>query len=356
MIFVPSEQLKPGMVLAKEVNISKGNNFKFVLLTNGQMLSDAYINKIKSYDIYGAYIQNDGFEDLNVKPILNDEIKNKTIKSIKKIFNNTEKGIRKVGPAEINEISKIVDELISELNTKKDLSYNLGEFKNHDNYTYTHCLSVSLLSILTGISLGLSKKMLHDLGMSALLHDIGKMVIPLEIINKPSKLSKEEFNIMKEHPLNGVKQLQNLVSNDILQGIETHHENLDGSGYPYGKKEKDISLYGKIISICDVYDALTSRRAYRNPCIPSEAIEYLMGCVGSKFDYEIMTIFLKNITAYPVGTLVRLSNGKTCVVVKNYKENIMRPLVRVIHSNNTAGENIDLYNDLNYLNVTIVSK
>lgn len=354
MIFVNSEQLKSGMVIAKDINIFSGINFNSTLLTKGQALNITYINKIINHNISGIYIEDNSLSDVTIEPLINDNIKVRTLNTIKNIFSQVNKGVEKLNEFEVTQISDIVVDLTDEVIATKNLSFNMTEFKNHDYYTYQHSLSVSVLSILTGISLNMSKDELHKLGMSAMFHDIGKMIVPIDIINKPGKLTNQEFEVIKSHPITGVKLLGNLVSDDILSGIESHHECLDGSGYPYGKK--NISLFGRIIAICDVYDALTSERSYRNACIPNEAIEYLMGCSDTKFDYDILSNFLKNIIAYPVGSIVNLSNGITSIVIKNYPENIMRPLVQVLNLDNTAGSYMDLFNDAKYMNITIVDR
>lgn len=201
--------------------------------------------------------------------------------------------------------------------------------------------------------MGLSENILHDLGMVGLLHDIGKTLIPIEIVNKPGKLTPKEFEIMKTHPSKAIEILKNLVSEDILNGIESHHEKFDGTGYPNKKLKDKIPLYGRITAICDVYHALSSDRSYRKTCFPNEVIEYLMGCVDSHFDYEILKVFLKNVIAFPAGSFVKLSNDKTAIVIKNYSENIMRPIVRIINPNNTSGDEIDLLHDARFMNITI---
>ena len=206
----------------------------------------------------------------------------------------------------------------------------------------------------TGISLRMSERQLHDLGMAGLLHDIGKMTIPVSILNKPGKLTDEEYEIMKSHPINAAELLKNYVSNDIVRAIEGHHEKLDGSGYPYGRKGDNIHYYSKILAICDVYDALTSDRPYRKAAFPNEVIEYIMGCGDTHFDHEILSHFIKIIVAYPVGTFVKLSDDMLAVVVKNYPENIMRPVIRIINADGTVGEDIDLLYDNEYMNITIV--
>ncbi len=169
-------------------------------------------------------------------------------------------------------------------------------------------------------------------------------------------MTPEEYDIVKKHPLTAVEQLKKkgYVSQSVLSGIESHHEKYDGTGYPYGLKGDQIPLYGKILAIADVYDALTSTRSYRRACFPNEAIEYVMGCADVHFDYEILKAFLKNIAAYPVGTFVSLSDGNIAVVVKNLQQNALRPIIRIIYPDGTTSKNINLSYDLNYANITIV--
>lgn len=353
MLFITKEHLKTGMILARDINLYGNDNFSTVLLTKNQVLSNSYINKIKFHNIPGAYIESQAFSDIIVESSIDQKLEAKSLSEIKEVYHKFKNTMGKIDASTIKQVSSVVDNLVSEILLNKQLSNNIVEFKGYDNYTYQHSLNVSIMSISTGISLGLSERMLNELGMAGLLHDIGKMLIPLEIINKPSKLTEEEFDIMKTHPINFIKQLEYLVSYDVLRGIENHHERVDGTGYPYGRTKDNIHLYGKILSVCDVYDALTSDRSYRKNCFPSEVIEYIMGCSDTHFDYDVLIKFLKNIVAYPIGTFVKLSNEKVAVVVKNYSENIMRPLVRIINADNTVGDDIDLLNNHEFMNITI---
>lgn len=354
MLFITHKHLKPGMILAKDIYLFNNSNFNTLLLTKGQVLNNTYIKKINYHNIDGAYIESEAFLDVNVESYIDDRLRAESLTQIRDVYYEFKMSSGKINSSTIKQISSIVDSLITELLYKDDLSYNVIDFKNYDSYTFQHCLNVAILSISTGISMGFSEPRLHDLGMAGLLHDIGKMTIPVEILNKPSKLTKEEFEIIKTHPINAVNQLKHLVSNDVLRAIESHHEKLDGTGYPYGRKADNIHNYGKILAICDVYDALTSDRPYKKAAFPNEVIEYIMGCADTHFDYEILKHFIKIIVAYPVGTFVKLSDGKLAVVVKNYSENIMRPLIRIINSNGTVEEDIDLLYDNEYMNITIV--
>lgn len=351
-MFITKSHLKPGMVLAKDIYLND-KNFKTVLLAKGQPLNNHYIEKIIFHNIEGVYIENDAFNDLDYEYGINKNLEFKALTEIKDVYSELFE-TKAITDVSIQKFSSIVDELITEILVKRELTNNVLDFKNHDEYTYQHCLSVANLSISTGISLGLCKQMLHDLGMAGFLHDIGKTLIPLEIINKPGKLTYDEFEIIKAHPSSAVNMLKNLVSDDILSGIESHHEKLDGTGYPYGKAKKNIPLYGRILAICDVYHALSSDRSYRKTCFPNEVMEYIMGCADTHFDYEILSVFLKNVVAFPIGTFVKLSNGKVGVVIKNHVENNMRPVVRIINSDNTVGEDINLMEDFHYINITVV--
>ena len=354
MLYITRKHLRPGMILARDITLYNSSNFNTLLLTKGQILNNTYIKKIAYHSIEGAYIESEAFADIDVEPYIDDKLTSRSLSQINDIYFEFKMNSGKITTNNIKKLSSIVDSLITELLDKDDLSYNVIDFKNYDTYTFQHCLNVAILSMSTGISLRMSERQLHDLGMAGLLHDIGKMTIPVSILNKPGKLTDEEYEIMKSHPINAAELLKNYVSNDIVRAIEGHHEKLDGSGYPYGRKGDNIHYYSKILAICDVYDALTSDRPYRKAAFPNEVIEYIMGCGDTHFDHEILSHFIKIIVAYPVGTFVKLSDDMLAVVVKNYPENIMRPVIRIINADGTVGEDIDLLYDNEYMNLTIV--
>ncbi|WMJ78101.1 MULTISPECIES: HD-GYP domain-containing protein [unclassified Sedimentibacter] len=352
-MYITKEHLKSGMILARDIILNE-RNLSYVLLTRGQPLNARYINKILFHDITGVFIENDAFDDMVFEQEIDRRLESKALTAIRSLHYELERNDKSLSFNSIDQFSVIIDDLISDILSKRKLTDNILEFKNHDEYTYQHCLNVANLSITTGIAMGLKGRSLHTLGMAALLHDIGKTAIPTEILNKPGALTAEEFELMKTHPIVAVDILKNYVSEDILVGIKFHHERADGSGYPYGRTNDNIPLYSKIISISDVYHALNSERSYRKMCFPNEIMEYLMGNAGSHFDYDVLKVFLKNVVAFPVGTFVKLSNGKLGVVIKNYIENNMRPKIRVVNPDNTVGEDIDLLNDYQYMNVTVV--
>lgn len=354
MLYITEKHLKPGMILAKDIYLYNRNSFNTFLLAKGQVLNSTYINRINYHNIDGAYVENDAFHDIIVESYIDDNLKAESLQRISDVYYEFQVSSGKINDYMIKHLSKTVNNIVVELLNKEDLTYNIMDFKNFDSYTFQHCLNVAMLSISTGISLKLSEHELHILGLAGVLHDIGKMFIPIEILNKPAKLTEEEFEIIKTHPVNAAKQLKNLVPQEVLRAIEDHHERLDGTGYPYGKEGSNIGLYTRILAISDVYDSLTSDRPYRKSIFPNEVVEYLMGCADKHFDYDILKHFLKIIFAFPVGTFVKLSNEKLAVVIKNHSENILRPLVRIVNSDGTVGEDIDLLYDQNYMNITIV--
>jgi HD-GYP domain-containing protein (c-di-GMP phosphodiesterase class II) len=201
-----------------------------------------------------------------------------------------------------------------------------------------------------------NKDQLCDLGFAAILHDIGKVFVKKEILSKESALDDAEFEEMKHHPSLGYDYIKKVskVSNASKIGILHHHEKFGGGGYPDNLMEEAISLYGRIIAIADVYDAMTSDRPYRKGIIPSEVIEYIMGCSNTLFDPDLVNLFIRKIAPYPIGTTVNLSNGLTGIVVENYESFSMRPKLRIFRNH---GIEIPPYeislSDRAFLNITI---
>jgi HD-GYP domain-containing protein (c-di-GMP phosphodiesterase class II) len=207
------------------------------------------------------------------------------------------------------------------------------------------------MSIAIGIELGFTNEMLNDLGTAGLLHDVGKVSVPIEIITKPGRLTPEEFEAVKMHPVYAAQHLKerSLVNESIYRGIIQHHEKMDGTGYPYKLSGTQIHPYARIISVADVYDALTSNRPYRTPNPPNEAIEYIMAGMGTQFDEKVLRAFLRKVAPFPMGSTVQLSNGEKASVLKNYPDSPLRPYVMVLDSTKTY----DLSKDKDCMNIVI---
>jgi len=351
--FVPTNCLRDGMVLAK--TLYGKNNEK--LLTSGAVITENYINSIRRLKYSGIYIEDNVSQDIKVANIISENLRMQTINGVKKLFLQVEKGVRqKINQSEIKRhVESIVDELLQ----NKDMMVNMIDLKWFDDYTYYHSVNVAVLSIIIGMKLGLSRAKLIELGLGSLMHDIGKVFVNKDIINKPDKLNPYEFEEIKTHSLQGYKYLmeRSELPTSSFDAILDHHEKFDGTGYPNGKKNVQISLFGRIAAVSDVYDALTSERPYRKALDPSDSMEYIMGGSGSLFDPKIVNIFIRKIAPYPVGTLVNLSNGYTGIITENFESFCLRPCIRILKIDNeeVTPFEISLKDDFNYLNVTIVS-
>jgi HD-GYP domain-containing protein (c-di-GMP phosphodiesterase class II) len=211
-------------------------------------------------------------------------------------------------------VSTIVDDIIQ----NKDVMVNVIDLKVYDDYTYYHSLNVAILAVAIGLGIGLNRETLNALGISAVLHDIGKRFVPKDILEKKGSLTAEEFDVIKEHSQIGYSYIrENLNLSSVSNvAILQHHERYDGSGYPFGKKEQNITPFARILSVVDVYDALTSKRPYHEPRLPHLALEYIEQESGKLFDPHVTKVFLKKIAPYPVGTDVELSNGYRGLVVE----------------------------------------
>lgn len=354
MIFIPTDHLKAGMALAMDIDIGIG---KLPLLTKGQVLTKGFIQRIQNLNIAGVYIESSQFEDIVVKETVNRKLKQEALTNIKKIFENFSRKTL-IADVSLRTVSELANNLVENILSNDEIVVNLSDLKDHDDYTYSHSLSVAILSIMIGSHLGFGKRLLSDLACSALLHDLGKMRIDIKILNKQDKLTEEEFSTMKKHPVIAYEHLKKskILPASVLDGVESHHERYDGSGYPKGLEGNEIPLFARILAVADVYDAITSNRAYRKAWFANEAIEYMMANAEIQFDYDILKAFLKSVAVYPVGTFVKLSNGQTALIVKNQAGNTLRPVIRIIREDGSCTEDIDLLSNFNYISITITGR
>jgi len=353
MRYVPSGYLREGMTVAKTLY---GRNHER-LLVRGVVLTRKLIKTVRRLKIPGLFIEDDISRDIENIGIISDELRLKTIDGLKNVFQSATGG-RVLPPTSLNIVRAHIEGIIDELLENKNVMINMFDLKCFDDYTYSHCVNAAILSVIIGMTMNFDRETLSRLAMSAVLHDIGKMFVDKAILNKPSVLTEEEFAQMRQHSILGYNYARDafLLSSSCHPGIRDHHEKYDGSGYPDGRSGTDISLFGRIISVADVYDALTSERPYRSAMSPSEAMEYIMGHSGTDFDPNIVNAFLRSVAPYPVGSTVQLSNGCTAIVVENYPNFGLRPRVRVIaeHGEPVEPYDINLSTDFNSLNVIIL--
>ena len=225
-----------------------------------------------------------------------------------------------------------VDGIVQKILNDDNVFMKLTGIRDIDNYTYLHSVDVCIYSVIAGKSLGLSDDMIRQLGMGSILHDIGKCKIPLSILNKPARLTKNEYEIIKRHADYGYDIVRKTPDIDPTVAIIAlqHHERYDGTGYPTGRSGKDIDLLARIVAVADVYDALTANRVYRKRFMPHEAAEYIMANSSTHFDSEILKVFLDNIAIYPSDIIVMLNTGEIARVVGAKGNQSLRPKVMVI--------------------------
>lgn len=348
MIFVPQYKLESGMKLASDMELNYKTKSEAFLLTKGIILTKENIDKLISFGVLGVYI-----EDGRINQILDYKFRVEAVLAIKEIFDVCENVHQILGENTIKQIEKVSEKLVRNIDKNKGITIGISDLHTYDENTYLHSLSVTVISIAIGTELKLNRQQLCDLGVCAMLHDIGKVEIPIEIISKPAKLTKEEYDIIKTHSSLGANYIldNKEIDKDIYLGVISHHEKFDGTGYPNGLKKDNIPLFGRIVAVADVYDALTAKRPYRKPVKPFEAIEYIMGGVGTSFDYNVVKAFLKKIEPYPIGSCVKLSDSRRGNIIEENPNNPLRPVVKVIGD---KGEILDLYNDFNLKNIVIM--
>jgi len=230
----------------------------------------------------------------------------------------------------------LVNDIAGSLNRHPAALLSVARLKSHDDYTYLHSVAVCALMLSLADQLELDEAQKKRAGMAGLLHDVGKAAIPLAILNKPGKLTEEEFDLMKHHPVAGAEILRLSGAGDDLQDVAMHHhEKVNGSGYPHGLRANAISLLSRMAAICDVYDAVTSDRPYKAGWNPASAMHQMASWPGH-FDRKLLYAFVKAVGIYPVGSLVRLSSGRLGVVTEPGKHSLLQPKICVFFSLNSG--------------------
>ncbi len=325
---VPSNLLKPGMELASHVYGINGS----VLLAKGVRLTNSYISRLIKKGIQSVYIEDDISRDIYISDVVLEETRLQAKTHIKKTIGNVfAKSINR-DTIRIKEIKSTVSDIMSQLTENKNIIYDLIDIRSIDDYLFSHSVNVCILSLLTGISMGYNTDQLENLAVGAILHDIGKGLIPPYILNKPGNLTEPEFNEIKKHPRYSLELLR---TNPDVSGVSRviayqHHEKHNGEGYPLGKAGRDILDTSQIVGMVDMYDAITSNRCYREAIPPNEAYELLSGSGNVYFKYEIIKDFLSKVAAYPSGTVVELSTSQIAIVASNTSGFPITPKVRVM--------------------------
>ena len=243
---------------------------------------------------------------------------------------------RQTGRPDLRQAKRLVQPVVDSIMRHEYSVVGLTALKDHDEYTYAHCVNVSILSIGMGQTLGLPRQVLADLGVAALLHDVGKISVPGDVLRKPASLTAEEWVLMRRHPLEGVKMMTRMpgvseLTLDAMRVCLEHHMNFDRTGYPEVKGEWGQSALARIVSVADCFDAITAHRAYhKRPRSPFEGLQYLLGPTRVNFDPAALWALVKTVGLYPAGTVLQTDSGHIVLALSPNPKDVARPHVRVL--------------------------
>ncbi|GAA4713129.1 HD-GYP domain-containing protein [Brevibacillus fulvus] len=347
-------QCKPGDRLAKPLYTDNGTT----LIGEGVELTQKMLDRLVALNVTSVYIHDSRTDDIIVEDIVSAETRREAMQAIQETFRSMQHDqqphkLRMVNGQLDRRFRQVISAIIDELKQNRSAMNLLGSISGYDHYVFTHSFNVALYSVSLGMKAGLNDKELSEIGLGGILHDVGKMLIPQEILNKPGKLTKEEFEVVKKHTEYGFEILRKQDEISLLAAhcAYQHHERCDGSGYPRQLKREQIHRYALIMGICDVFDALTTQRVYRKSMPPHTAMEFLYAGVERLFVEELVLQFRETVALYPVGMNVTLNTGEAGIVVEYKQSAPTRPTVRIL--NDPAGKalshpyDIDLAKQLN---------
>ncbi|HBI73908.1 MAG TPA: HD-GYP domain-containing protein [Lachnospiraceae bacterium] len=299
-----------------------------VLLSAGSTLTEEIITNLGNYKITEIYIDDDYSKGISVPETVKEEIITDVKAQIKRIMSMPSIKIS----VDSEKIIGIVNRLVASILENDFIIVSLSDIRSIDDYTYSHSVNVCIFSLIISLSLGIKGKKLRDIGVGALLHDIGKVMVSEDILKKPSALTMEEYAEVQKHTVYGYDILKNSPGfHPTVRMIAlTHHERIDGSGYPYNLKNNDLSMPSRIVAAADVFDALTTDRVYRKKMLPNEVMEYMASLAGKYFDKAVINALISHIANFPVGTAVILNSGEKGLVIKNNPRMPNRPVIRVV--------------------------
>lgn len=324
------------MRLARNIYNDEG----IVLLGEHVELTETMIRRLEQLGIHRIYIEDPRAEDIVIRENISEETRREALRTIRETFQNymneAKQGRMFSNPHLGKDFRRVLDMIIDELKEHEQAMIMLNTIHVSDHYLFQHSLNVSIYAIMLGTALGYTYDQLRVLGLGAMLHDIGKTLVPQEILLKPDKLTEEEMRIMRRHPEDGFRMLKDNPNIPLIAAhcALQHHERLDGSGYPRGMKGDEIHDYAKLLGIVDTFDAMTTHRVYKPAALPHEAVEVLYAGAGRLYDAHMIQLFRDRVAIYPPGTTVELNTGEIGIVVDINASLPHRPVVRIITDEN----------------------
>lgn len=338
-----------GHVAAEDIFSSDGK----LLVKEGTAISHKLITKLKKHRVnYRDFLKeiSNAYKEADLIP---PEEMATSLNAVQTVFENVMSTQRTHSESAIPEdtielVKKVVDDLMATLSSSEELLYRVSEVMAVDDYTYRHSVNVTVLSILTAKAMGYVEGEIKQIALGALLHDIGKALIPEDVLKKKERLTEKEALIMKDHPSLGYNLVKDLdfLPNSVKDIVHMHHEKMDGSGYPQGLSGLDIPRHVRLVTVCDMYDAMTTTRSYRKKMPLHTALEILMKDSVYKIDPEAYRQMTSSICLFPMGMGVILSDGRVGIVSKYRHTNPTRPVVQIvdfdIHQGEVSVQTIDL--------------
>lgn len=332
------DDLEPGMRVARDIE----NRYGGVLVPAGSILTESTIYKLKELNYFYVHIISEAEEERKdyIKEISEKEkAYREEVEKAAALY----KRVKYQEKLDYDEFQNLTENSM-ELSNKLELDELLAMLRDTDEYTYTHLLNVAILCSIVGKWLGLPEKRIEKLTQAGLLHDVGKAKVPDEILQKPDTLTDEEYEIVKKHSLYGYKIVEDaeFINQEVAQGVLTHHEKFGGQGYPLGLKGGDIPLFGRIMAICDAFDAITAERIYRRKKSPFEALKILGRENFTYYDPELRQFFMDNVPNYFLHETVRLNNKEQGKIVFINPREPGYPIVKVEDEYLDLSENPDI--------------
>ncbi|MCI3925152.1 HD-GYP domain-containing protein [Paenibacillus sp. TRM 82003] len=333
MLLLPLHLCKPGMRLGKPIYSDEG----LVLLAERMELTPTIVRRLEHFGIHHIYIEDSRTDDIAFRDVVSQETRARAVAEVRVNFRKMmDDAVRKksVTGLQLGKAFKpIVDSILDDVTSNQDAMVMLVNIHASDHYLFQHSVNVCIYSTILGQAYGYGRDELATLSLGALLHDIGKTQLPPEVLLKPGKLTKEEYDIVKTHPMLGFKMLKDEPNVPLLAAhiALQHHERVNGSGYPRAIFGDEIHEYARWVGLADSYDAMTTHRVYRSAMLPHEAMEILYTGADTLYDVDKIETFRDKIAIYPLGMLVALNTGEIGVVVDINATSPQRPVVRVLY-------------------------
>jgi HD-GYP domain-containing protein (c-di-GMP phosphodiesterase class II) len=347
MRLMRTQSVPDGAELARDIMIGRADGMP--LLRAGAKITAGYRNRLLDAGIHAVYVEDAQSAGIVIDPIISDDTRQVATRAVASAHQAVSEAWTSGTPLEsetVDALSDVVERILVEILAAGDAALALADLSSADAYTFQHSIDVTALGLLLGERVFRDcgwvdymgerqytqiDQRLSLLGLGLLLHDIGKLAIPVEIVRKPGKLTTEEWELMQTHPRAGVDLLADTNCPPVAKSIVLrHHERWDGSGYPDGKNGSAIHQMARIAAVADVYDAITSERSYARARPPHEGVRAIADGAGTLFDPDVATAFARLVPPFPPGDEIRLTDGRHGIVVSVPEKELDRPVVRVI--------------------------